>query len=119
MSDEQRSAFDILREVLSDAQDILRAEVQLALVQVREEVLDACAGAQWLGMGILSAVFAVLFALLAVVMLLSYVLRPWAAALIVALALAICAACMVRSGSGRLKRLAGSSKQRMELNQEP
>lgn len=119
MSDEQRSAFDIILQVLADAQDILRAEVQLALARMREEFLDCRAGAQWLGMGILSAVLAVFFALVAVVMLLSYVLRPWAAALSVAFALAICAAFMVRSGSGRLKRLGGLGKHRAEFHQEP
>lgn len=119
MSDEQRSAFDIILQVLGDAHDILRAEVQLALAQMREEFLDARAGAQWLAMGILSAMLAVFFALLALVMVLSYVLRPWAAALIVALALGICAAFMLRSGSGRLKRLACLGKQRAEFHQEP
>lgn len=119
MSDEQRSAFDIVLQVLSDAQDILRAEVQLALAQMREEFLVAVAGAQWLGMGILTAMLAVVFALLALVMALSYVLYPWAAALIVALALALCAVFMVRLGSGRLKRLACLSKHRVEFHQEP
>ncbi|MGC8518170.1 MAG: phage holin family protein [Steroidobacteraceae bacterium] len=119
MSDPQRSAFDIILQVLGDAQDILRAEVQLALAQLREEFLDCRAGAQWFGVGILSALLAVFFALVALVMLLSYVLRPWAAALIVALALAICAAFMLRSGSGRLKRLASLGKHRVEFHQEP
>lgn len=119
MSDEPRSALDIILRVLSDAQDILRAEVQLALAQVREDLLASRAGAQLLGMGILSALLAVFFALLALVMLLSYVLRPWAAALIVALALAICGAFMVRIGSWRVKRLAGVCKLRAEFPREP
>jgi VIT1/CCC1 family predicted Fe2+/Mn2+ transporter len=119
MADEQRSTLSILLQVFADAQDILRAEVQLALAQMREEFLEYKAGAQLFGLGILSAMLAVFFALLALVRVLTYVLQPWAAALTVALALAIAAAFMLRSGTGRLKRLADPHTRRVDLHQEP
>ena len=110
MSDTKRSVFDILCDIASDFQGIVRAEVRLATTEIREDVSASQSSLRLLGIGILSAIFAAFFALLALVYALSYVLLAWAAALLVAFGLALCAAVMVSAGSNRLKRLRSTRK---------
>ncbi len=105
MSDAQRSVLDILCDVASNVQGIVRSELRLATAEIREDISACQSSLRLLGSGILSAIFAVFFALLALVYALSYVLPAWVAALLVAFCLALCAALMVMAGSRRLKRL--------------
>jgi uncharacterized membrane protein YqjE len=104
MSDAERNVFDILCDIASNVQGIVRSEFRLATTELREGISASQAGVRLLGIGILSAIFAAFFALLALVYALSHVLLAWAAALLVALGLALCAALMVTAGSRRLKR---------------
>lgn len=103
MSDAERSVFDILREIAGNVQDIVRTESRLAKARIRASVSAWQSGLLLLGIGALSGIFAVLFALLALVQALSHVLRPWAAALLVSFSLALCAAVVMKAGSKRLK----------------
>jgi hypothetical protein len=119
MADEQRSTVAILVDIVRDAQDIVQAQVRMAMAEVREELFASQASARLLGIGILSAILAVVFGLIAVESALSYVVPQWAAALIVALALALCAALTLRSGSRRLQKRKSGSKTRLELQRAP
>jgi uncharacterized membrane protein YqjE len=118
MSEAERSVFDILCDVGSNFQGIVRSEFRLATTELRADISASQSSVRLLGIGLLSAIFAAFFALLALVYALSYVLLAWAAALLIAFALAVCAAVLVTVGSRRLKRLtcarklAGQSPQR-------
>jgi uncharacterized membrane protein YqjE len=103
MSAVERSVFEVFQDIASNIQDIVRSEVRLAKTQIREEISTAQSSALLLGIGVLSAIFAVFFALLAILYALSHVLLNWAAALLVALGLAVCAGVVVTSGLRGLK----------------
>ena len=124
MSAAERSVFDVFRDIASNIQDIVRSEFRVAKTEVREEVRPAKSSALVLGIGTLSAIFAFFFAVLSTVYALSYVLLTWAAALVVALGLALCAGIVVATGLRRLRltnatrKAAKSFKEKAELVQQ-
>ena len=105
MSVPARSFGTVLEDVLGNFQAIIRAEIRLARAEFRQELDPVRAAAAMLGVGALAALFAVLFALLAVFFALAQKVPDWAAALIVALPLAIGAWAALGAGRGRIKRI--------------
>jgi hypothetical protein len=79
-------------------------------MEVREDLSKTRAAALLLGIGALSGVFGIFFVLLAIVHALSYVVPDWAAALIVAFALAFGAAIAVTRGVKRFKQVNAAPK---------
>lgn len=114
MSDAERSVLEILRDIGSNVQDIVRSESRLARAQIRARISSWQSGLLLLGIGALSGFFAVFFALLALVHALSHVLLAWAAALLVSCSLALCAALAITAGSRRLKRRGPTGKSDQE-----
>ena len=100
-----RSISDILQDIIRNVQEIVRAEVRLAKRELVDEVTSAKGAWLLLAVGGLSAIFSVLFLLLVSVYALSTVMPMWAAAAIVAAALATIAAGTLGAGISRLKRL--------------
>ncbi|MEO8663499.1 MAG: phage holin family protein [Bryobacteraceae bacterium] len=100
-----RSISDILQDIIHNVQEIVRSEVRLAKRELRDEVANAKAAWLLLVVGGLSAIFAVLFLLLMSVYALSTVMPKWAAASIVAGALAMIATATLGVGIKRLKQL--------------
>ena len=100
-----RSVSQVLQDIVHNIQDIVRAEVRLAKTEVREEVIKAKAAGAAIGAGALSGLFSVFFVLVAMVYGLSRVVPEWAAALIVALALAIVAGILLKLGVDRFSRV--------------
>jgi uncharacterized membrane protein YqjE len=77
-----------VREIIGNAQEIIRSEVQLAKTEIKEEVRGAAkASAFYAGAGI-CALYALGLILLACVFGLSHFVQPWLAALIVGLVMA-------------------------------
>jgi uncharacterized membrane protein YqjE len=105
MSAAERSVFDVFEDIANNIEDIFRSEIRLAKTQIREEIATSKSSVSLVGLGILSAIFAVFFALVAIVCALSYVLPNWAAALLVALGLAACAGIVISAGLRRFKRI--------------
>lgn len=101
----ERSVSEVLQDIVRNIQDIIRSEVRLAKSEVREEVAKAKTAGVYLGVATLSAVFALLFLLFAIVYALSHVVPDWAAALIVAVALGLVAVVAMRAGVGRLQQV--------------
>src|SRR5580765_2260839 len=89
-----RSVSQVLQDIVHNIQDIVRAEVRLAKT----------AGVA-IGAGALSGLFSVLFVLFAMVYGLSRVVPDWAAALMVAIALAIVAGILLKLGVDRFSRV--------------
>lgn len=120
MSEAQRSVFDILFDVGSNFQGIVRSEFRLATTELRADISASQSSVWLLGIGVLSGIFAAFFALLALLYVLSYVLLAWAAALVIAVTLAGCASVLVMVGSRRLgrlrfaRKLAGESQEKRE-----
>lgn len=105
MADSDRSIATVLSDIVGDLQQIIRAEVRLAKVEVREELAKAKQGAAMLVTAGVVLVFAVGFALLAAVYALALVWPSWAAALVVAVVVAATGAVLAMTGLHRLKEV--------------
>lgn len=100
-----RSIPEILKDVLTNIQDIVRAEVRLAKAELGEELSRARTGGLLIGVGAVAATFSALFLLLACVYVLGRFMPNWAAALIVAAAVGVAAAVTLGLGLKRFKTI--------------
>ena len=112
-----RSIPEILQDVLTNIQDIVRAEVRLAKAELGEELNRARSGGLLIGVGAVAAMFSALFLLLACVYALGLVVPNWAAALIVAAAVGVAAAVTLGLGLKRLKTIQAAPKTAASLKE--
>jgi uncharacterized membrane protein YqjE len=100
-----RSFSELLQGIIHNVQDIVRSEVRLAKTEIREEAIKAKASLLLLGAGAVTGLFAILFLLLMIVSALALIVPNWAAALIVAVALAVVAGVMLAGGVKSFQKL--------------
>jgi hypothetical protein len=112
-----RSIPEILRDVLANIQDIVRAEVRLAKAELGEELSSARTAGLLIGVGAVAAIFSALFLLLACVYALARVMPNWAAALIVAAAVGVAAALTLGLGLKRFKTIQAAPKTSASLKE--
>ena len=112
-----RSIPEILKDVLTNIQDIVRAEVRLAKAELGEELNEARSGGLLIGVGAVAAIFSALFLLLAGVYVLGRVMPNWAAALIVAAAVGVAAAVTLGLGLKRFKTIQAAPKTAASLKE--
>lgn len=101
----ERPVADVFQDIVSNVEHIIRAEVRLAKTEIGQEVAQAKAGLVALGIGALTGALGLLFILLAAVYGLSETLPNWAASLLVAVGLFVCAAVAISVGVKGLKRV--------------
>ena len=94
----QRSIAEVLADVLSNLQDILRSEIQLLSAQAREEFRAFRPAGTLIMVGVLCGFMSAFFVLIAVVAALSLLVSVWLAALLVAIVMAGVCAVLLRSG---------------------
>jgi len=87
-----RSAADLLRDIVSNVQEIVRSEVRLARAEVREETSKTLDAAKKLGIAAVAGLFGLGFILVAVAMLLGQLMPGWMANLLLGAVLAVTAA---------------------------
>jgi Protein of unknown function (DUF1469). len=112
-----RSIPEILGDVLTNIQDIVRAEVRLAKAELGEELSRARTGGVLIGVGAVAAIFSALFLLLACVYVLGRVMPNWAAALVVAAAVGVAAAVTLALGLKRFKTIQAAPKTAASLQE--
>ena len=112
-----RSIPEILKDVLTNIQDIVRAEVRLAKAELGEELSSARSGGLLIGVGAVAAIFSALFLLLACMYVLGRVMPNWAAALIVAAAVGVAAAVTLGIGLKRFKTIQAAPKTSASLQE--
>lgn len=100
-----RSVADVLQDILHNLQDMVRSEIRLAKVEIREEVQRASSSAAWIAAGAIGAVSAWMFLLWTLVYALATRMPIWAATLIVAVTMAAAAAMLIVGGIRRAKRI--------------
>src|SRR2546426_11573044 len=83
----ERGIADILKDTVSNVQDIIRSEILLAKIEIKEELSKAKAAGVMFGAAAGLAFFGIGFCLLCIVYVLSLVVPAWVAALIVGVAL--------------------------------
>ena len=112
-----RSIPEILGDVLTNIQDIVRAEVRLAKAELGEELSRARTGGVLIGVGAVAAIFSALFLLLACVYVLGRVMPNWAAALVVAAGVGVAAAVTLALGLKRFKTIQAAPKTAASLQE--
>jgi uncharacterized membrane protein YqjE len=103
VAETDRSIATVLSDIVGDLQQIVRAEVRLAKVEVQEELAKAKQGAAMLLAAGVVLILALALALLAAVYALALVWPPWAAALVVALVVGATGGLLAMTGMHRLK----------------
>ena len=93
-----RSVTDVLVDVASSVQDILRFEIRLAQSEVREQLIRVRAAGLLVAVGLGGGVLSGFFVLLAVFSALRLLMPSWAAALCIAAAVALIASIALRAG---------------------
>ena len=101
----ERSWTDVLQDILQHLQEIVRSEVRLATVEVKNDAVDAATSAVWLGGAAVAALLATTFVLWGAVFGLALVMSLWAAALLVGALMALTAGVLFAVGRARLKQL--------------
>jgi uncharacterized membrane protein YqjE len=98
-----RTIGELLSDMVGNLEEILRSEVKLAKIEMKEEATKAWLAFRPLLAGAVLAMYGLGFGLLCAVYALALVLPSWAAALCVAVALALSAAVLISAGRKRLK----------------
>ena len=115
---EERSVSDILQDILTHLQKIVRYEVRLAKAETREELSRALSSGLWIVAGVVVALSAWLFLLWTAAYALSTAMSAWAATLVVAIATAVAAAVLIVGGIYRAKRIQPTPERTVESVKE-
>jgi uncharacterized membrane protein YqjE len=115
---DERSIASLVKDIVGNLQEIIRGEVRLAKVEVREELAKARRAVVMLAAGGIFGVLAIAFLLMTGRDLLATVVQPWLATLIVAAGAAAIAGLLVVLGSMRVKRVALPPPQTISSVQE-
>lgn len=102
MPTDGRSVTSVLQDIIGNIESIIRSEVRLAKLEIRDEAVKAKGAAMLLGIGALCGVFALLFLLWTAVFALGIVIPLWAAALVVVAITGIIAGSTLKVGLKRL-----------------
>jgi uncharacterized membrane protein YqjE len=101
----ERSISSLLKDIVGNLQQIIRAEVRLAKVEVGEELSKATQAMVLLAIGALFGAMALAFLLLGAVYALAHVIQPWAAAVLVAIGAGAVGGALVAVGISQIKRV--------------
>jgi hypothetical protein len=102
---ETRSFAAVVQDILHDIQEIVRSEMRLAKVEIRDEAIEAGSSALWIIAGAVAALGSSMFLSWTAVYVLALFMSMWAATLAVAVALAGLASVLLIAGRRRFKRL--------------
>ncbi len=105
MAPGERSITDVLQDIISNVQEIVRSEVRLARSEIVTELNKVKAAAPLLIAGGAVAVLGLLFLFWTIVFALAVVLPLWAAALIVTALLAIMGGVTMTAGVKKLRQI--------------
>jgi uncharacterized membrane protein YqjE len=103
--DNGRSIGTVLKDIVGNVQQIVRSEIRLASVEVREEAGKAGRSAALVMAGGAIAVLALGCALIAAISLLATIVALWSAALIVAAVTGVVGAGFIAAGMRRMRQI--------------
>ena len=102
---EERAVSQVLQDILRNLQDIVRSEVRLARVEIRDELKQAALSGAWIAGGALGVISAWMFLLWTLVYALAATMSMWAATLLVAAVLALAGGLLIMNGMRRARRI--------------
>jgi len=103
--DNGRSIGTVLKDIVGNVQQIVRAEIRLASAEVRQEARKAGQGAALLMAGGAVAVLALGCVLIAAIALLATIVALWSAALIVAAVAGVVGGIFIAAGLKRMRQV--------------
>ena len=98
-----RPFAEIFRDIVSHIAEIVRAEIRLATVELKDDVASLKMAAIAITVGAILAGYGVVFILLSAVAALAVVWPPWLAALAVGLGVVVIGGIIIKVGINRLK----------------
>jgi hypothetical protein len=101
----ERSVSDVLQDILRNLQDILRSEIRLAKAEIREEAIQAASSALWVTAGAVGVLSGWILLLWAIAYALSAVMPMWAATLLTAIATACLGGAFIVAGIRKVSRV--------------
>lgn len=116
--EDTRSLAELIGGVVTNVQNIVRSEVQLAKTEMTEEAKTAGKGAAMLGAAALVGFYAIGLFLLTAVWALATQVDRWLAALIVGVVVAIVAGILAMVGKKRLEEFSPKPEQTIESVKE-
>jgi uncharacterized membrane protein YqjE len=102
---EERSVSAVFKDIVRDLQDMVRSEIHLAKVEIREDVRQAVSSSVWLAAGAVGILSAWVFVLWTLAYALATSMPIWAATLVIAVVMAAVGAVLVMGGLRRVRRL--------------
>ncbi len=100
-----RSVSNVLQDIVGNIQEIVRSEVRLAKVEIRQEAVKAKPAGVLLTVGVIVGLFCSQFLLLAIFFGLSTIVPYWEASIIEAVVLAVVALGTISAGRKALKHI--------------
>jgi uncharacterized membrane protein YqjE len=100
---DERSVSDVLQDIFTNLQDLVRSEIRLAGAEIKTEAGKTARAAKSLIAGAVLGFYAGGLLLMAAVYGLSMVLAPWLAAVILGALVAMVAAALISAGQKRLR----------------
>ena len=102
---EERSVSHVFQDIFHNLQEMVRSEIRLAKVEIKEEATRAVTSTVWIAAGAVGALSAWTFLLWTLVYALAARMPMWAATLVVAVVMAAAAAALLVGGVRKAKRL--------------
>lgn len=97
----ERSMGEVVKDIITNVQDMVRSEVRLAKAELREEGTRSAAAAKLIGIGAGLALLSAGFVLVSIAQLLALVMPAWLATLLVGSVLGIAGTAMLSKGRAR------------------
>lgn len=99
----ERSAGEIVQNLVQDLGKIVRSEIQLAKTEISEKATKAAKGGSLVGAGAVAGLLCAMAAVTACISALAIVIPIWAAALVMTILLGIAAMALLSSGRTKIK----------------
>ena len=99
----ERPLVDVLKDIIGNVEEMMRSEVRLVRVELREEASEAARAGAIIAAGGAMGMLGLAFLLLCVTQLLYRVMPDWAATLLVGLTLSIIGAAFIAKGRAALR----------------
>lgn len=104
-SQTHRSIREVLQDIVSNLQEIIRSEFRLAKAELKEEAAKASKPVATFGLGLVSAFYGIGFLLVGLLCGLTTLMALWQAALLIGAALAIVAIALMSFSGKKLKHV--------------
>jgi putative superfamily III holin-X len=105
VGDGERPLSELLQDIVTNLQEIVRAEVRLAKTELRIEAQQATSSAAWVIVGLAAAVTSVTLLVWTSVYALAAVMSLWMATLIVAVVVAVIGGLVARAGIQKFRQI--------------